>query len=160
MQIAIPHLFKANHDELHKKLNHAVILCDQTGRTARKVAQLLSLHPHFIKNEQYALAPLALLPALAEGNIFSEMAPVIGLADRLKRYLPEMLAENQIMEATLEELIKCATEEGHPEVVSFAAQFMQLSKMEDDILYPTAILIGEYLKLRLQEERQPAAYCA
>ncbi|MEI6946410.1 hypothetical protein V9K67_04350 [Paraflavisolibacter sp. H34] len=159
--MALPHSFKTNHDELLSRLNHAVILCDKTGRTARKVAQLLSLHPHFIKNEQYALAPLALLPALAEGNVLSDMTPVIGLADQLKRYLPEMLAENQIMEATLQELINNATEEDHPEVVSFACQLMQLAKMEDDILYPAAILIGEYLKLRLRDEQMvPAAACA
>ncbi|WP_018614579.1 hemerythrin domain-containing protein [Segetibacter koreensis] len=156
MKLNIPDSIKEEHNELHKTLEAATHLPGKTGEAAKKVARLL--HPHFVKEEQYALPPLALLLPLSEGNISSEMRGVIDESNKLKQELPKMLAEHKQIIAALEELIKAATEELYPEVIDFAERLQQHAKTEEEVFYPTSILIGEYLKLKLQEEVNEEEY--
>ena len=147
MEIKTPSTLRAEHDELHKMLKAATQLSGKTGEAAKVVAKLL--HPHFVKEEEYALPPLGLLSMLAEGKLSPEMQPVIAMTDKLKSELPEMLAEHRQIEEALQELLKVSKAENQVEVSSFAKQLMEHAKMEEVVSYPTAILIGEYLRLKL-----------
>jgi hypothetical protein len=49
----------------------------------------------------------------------------------------------------LRRLISAAKREKKPEHARFAEKLMLHAKTEEEVLYPAAILIGEYLKLRL-----------
>ena len=42
-----------------------------------------------------------------------------------------------------------ASAEHHPEVAAFAEKLMLHAQTEEEVSYPTAILIGEYIKLKL-----------
>ena len=148
MEFKTPTALHTEHEELHKMLKHATELPGKTGEAAKVVAKVL--HPHFIKEEEYALPPLGLLPMLAEGKILPEMEPVIAMTDKLKSELPEMLAEHKQIEEALQELLKVSKTENHPEATLFAEQLVEHAKMEEVVSYPTAILIGEYLKLKLK----------
>ena len=148
MEFKTPTALHTEHEELHKMLKDATQLPGKTGEAAKVVAKVL--HPHFIKEEEYALPPLGLLPMLAEGKILPEMEPVIAMTDKLKSELPEMLAEHRQIEEALQELLKVSKTENHPEATLFAKQLIEHAKMEEVVSYPTAILIGEYLKLKLK----------
>ncbi len=148
MEFKTPSALNTEHEALHEMLKDATQLPGKTGEAAKVVAKVL--HPHFIKEEEYALPPLGLLPLLAEGKVSPEMRPVITMTDKLKSELPEMLAEHRQIEAALQELLKASTDENHPEAASFATQLMEHAKVEEAVSYPTAILIGEYLKLKLK----------
>jgi hypothetical protein len=148
MEFKTPAALHTEHEELHKMLKHATQLSGKTGEAAKVVAEVL--HPHFVKEEEYALPPLGLLPLLAEGKILPEMKPVIAMTDKLKSELPEMLAEHKQIEAALQELLKASKAENHPDATLFAEQLLEHAKMEEVVSYPTAILIGEYLKLKLK----------
>lgn len=73
------------------------------------------LHPHFVKEEEYALPPLRLLARLAQGSITPEMKGAVTMTDRLKAELPEMLAEHREIVRALDELAKAAGEHGRVE---------------------------------------------
>ena len=88
-------------------------------------------------------------PMLAEGKILPEMKPVIAMTDKRKSELTKMLTEHKQIEAALLELLKASKAENHPEATLFAEQLLEHAKMEEVVSYPTAILIGEYLKLKL-----------
>lgn len=148
MEFKTPLTLKTEHEELHKMLKDATQLSGKTGEAARVVAKLM--HPHFIKEEEYALPPLGLLPMLAEGNISAEMKSVLTMTDKLKSELPEMLAEHKQIVAALQELVKVSKTENHMEVASFAEKLMLHARTEEEVSYPTTILIGEYLKLKLK----------
>ena len=126
-------------------LKQATLLSGKTGQAAKAVAELM--HPHFVKEEEYALPPLGLLTQLSSGKISEEMKQVIVMTDRLKKELPEMLAEHQQIVAALKVLIQHANTENHPEVKEFAEKLIQT---EEEVSYPTAILIGEYIKLKFK----------
>lgn len=147
MKFEIPASLKTEHKELHESLEKFTKMPGKTGMAAKEVAKIL--HPHFVKEEQYALPPLGLLTALAKGQTNTGMQEAVVMADKLKQDWQQMLTEHQQISASLETLQKAAKEEHHPEVVRFTESLKLHAKTEEEVLYPTAILIGEYLKLKL-----------
>ena len=108
------------------------------------------MHPHFIKEEEYALPPLGLLRSLSEGKITPEMAEVLTLTDKLKAELPQMLAEHTLIVAALERLSAAAEKAGKMEYVDFSNALMLHAQTEEEVAYPTSILIGEYVREKLR----------
>ncbi|MGH8403367.1 MAG: hemerythrin domain-containing protein, partial [Gammaproteobacteria bacterium] len=147
MKFEVPQSLIAEHQELHAELQHAIQSGGKTAEAAKAVAAVL--HPHFIKEEEYALPPLGLLPALASGEVFPDMAKVLPLTDKLKHDLPQMLNEHRIIVTALERLENAARAENKPEVKSFAQALMQHALVEEQVMYPAAILVGEYVRLKL-----------
>lgn len=152
MQLSIPASLKQEHDELHAELATATRAGGRTGRAALAVAELM--HPHFVKEEKYALPPLGLLAELARGEIVPEMRNVLPMTDALKSTLSSMLEEHRAIVASLETLVVAAIEEGHPEIAAFARRLMHHALMEEQVMYPAALLAGEYVRLRLASVAQ------
>lgn len=147
MEWQIPTPLKVEHEELHAELAKATTVAGKIGEAARTVAALL--HPHFVKEEEYALPPLGLLSLLAAGNVMPEMRDVLPMTDRLKAELPHMLGEHKAIVAALQTLVDAAQRENQMAYVHFAEKLMLHAQTEEEVLYPTAILIGEYLHLKL-----------
>ncbi len=89
----------AEHEELHAQLVKATKEGGEVGEAAKGVAELL--HPHFVKEEEYALPPLGLLSPLAEGKVLPEAEKVLPMTDRLKAEMHEMLGEHKKIVAAL-----------------------------------------------------------
>lgn len=147
MEFRIPKPLKEEHEELHAELVHATQVKGKIGEAAQAVAKVL--HPHFVKEEEYALPPLCLLRPLAEGKITPEMSGVFRMTDRLKTVLPQLLKEHKAIVAELENLADAAKKEKKPEYARFAEKMILHAKTEEEVLYPATILIGEYLKQKL-----------
>jgi hypothetical protein len=143
----VPSSLAHEHDELHIALDAAARLPGRTGETARTVVRIMQ--PHFIREQDYATPPLGLLPRIVEEKLTPTMAQVLPLTERLKAELPLMLEEHRAIVAALEELVDAARAEERPEVARFAQRLMLHAQIEEEILYPAAILVGEYLKLKL-----------
>ena len=148
MKFQIPTSLKLEHEELHAELARATKAGGKTGEAAKAVAAVL--HNHFLKEEEFALPPIGLLAPVARGEIDKEMRAVLTMTDRLKAELPEMLREHQAVVAALEELSAAAQKEKLPEHARFAEKLMLHAKTEEEVLDPAAVLIGEYLKLKLK----------
>lgn len=148
MEFNIPESLKAEHEELHAELVKAARAGGKTGDAAKAVAEIL--RPHFEKEEGYALPPLGLLPLLAEGKITIEMADVISMTERLKAEYPQMLKDHKLIVAALQNLLDVAIKDNMPEYAHFAEKLTLHAQIEEEVLYPASILIGEYLKLRLE----------
>lgn len=148
MDFKIPDSLKAEHEELHEELNKAMKAGGKTGAAAQVVAKVL--HPHFVKEEELAMPPLSLLPALAEGHLNAEMHQVLALSDKLKKELPQMLEEHQAIVAALQKLEEAGKTEGQPQAAHLADKLRLHAKTEEEVLYPAAVLVGEYLKLKLK----------
>lgn len=102
-----------------------------------------------MKEEEYALPPLCLLRPLAEGKVTPEMAGVFRMTDTLKSVLPQLLKEHKAIVAELESLAEAAKNEKRLEFARFAEKMILHAKTEEEVLYPATILIGEYLKQKL-----------
>lgn len=148
MKFEIPHPLKTEHEALHEMLRKATKEPGELGDAAKAVATLM--HPHFLKEETYALPPLGLLRDLAEGKVTPDMKEVLGLTDRLKADLGQMLAEHKSIVAALENLSVAANKAGKTEYTDFAKALMLHAQTEEEVSYPTAILIGEYVREKLR----------
>ena len=90
--------------------------------------------------------PLGLLPALAEGKVLPEMEAAVAMAHRLKADLGHMLQEHREIVVALEALKEAANSEGNAAAAHFAEKLKLHAQTEEEVLYPAAILVGEYLK--------------
>ena len=147
MTITIPAPLRAEHEALHRRLQEAAREPGAVGETAREVARLL--HPHFVREEEFALPPLGLLARVARGGVTGDMAEVLPMARRLEAELPAMLAEHRAIVAALERLVAAARAEGKPRYERFAEALIAHALTEEEILYPAAILLGRAVEAKL-----------
>lgn len=145
MTFQIPATLKAEHEELHRELVRATKAGGRTGEAAKTVAQLM--HPHFVKEEEYALPPLGILTAVASGKVEKSMVEVLKLTDKLEADLPRMLDEHRAILAALQRLVEAAKAENKADCVRFAESLMAHARTEEEVSYPAALLIGRYLKM-------------
>lgn len=150
---SIPQSLEMEHKELHEQLKEAIDSGGKTGDAAKGVAELL--HPHFEKEEEYAMPPLGLLTYLTTqkeakmtANAIQYQNTILIMTDKLKEDLPNMLDEHREIVDALEKLIDAANQENKPEYRYFAEKLKLHAQTEEEVLYPAAILIGEYLKLK------------
>ncbi|MCZ7658419.1 MAG: hypothetical protein M5U07_11440 [Xanthobacteraceae bacterium] len=147
MKFLIPEPLEGEHAELHAELVDATRAGGRVGEAAQAVAE--RLHPHFVREEELALPPLGLVATLAQGAIDPDMADVLRLTDKLETELPGMLAEHEEIVAALRHLVAAAETEQKPEYARFAEKLMLHARTEEEVLYPAAVLIGRYVKLKL-----------
>ena len=142
----IPKLLKSEHEALHATLAGATREEGALGAAAKRVASLL--HPHFVKEELFALPPLALLTQLARGEVTAEMEEVLPFTERLERELPGMLEEHKAIVGALEQLRAAAQAAHKPGYVQFADDLIRHAQTEELLQYPAAILVGRYIRAR------------
>lgn len=135
------------HRELRKILSKAMKAGGRTAVAADGVRRVL--YPHMRLEEAFAAPPLSLLPKLAAGEITPEMEKIIQVSEMLKLQLPRMLDQHRLIVTEVKGLLRAATEEGRHEYVQFAQKLIHHAQQEEEVLYPAAILVGEYVKLRL-----------
>lgn len=134
------------HGDLNAMLAAATNLGGTTGMAAARVEELMQAH--FRSEEEFAIPPLALLRPLAEGRTFTAAAPAaIAMSDRLKADWPRMLQEHKTIREALSVLAVEARVEQHPDVLLFVERLKRHALEEEEILYPAAILVGEYVKV-------------
>ncbi|HEX7784592.1 MAG TPA: hemerythrin domain-containing protein [Methylomirabilota bacterium] len=146
MTFRIPKPLTDEHEALHAQLVKLTRTRGKVGEAARAVAALL--HPHFVKEEEYALPPLGLLAGLAAGPPTAEMRQVLPLTDRLRAELPQMLDEHRTVLGALRRLAAAGRREKKPAAVRFAEALTLHAQSEEQVLYPAAILVGEYIRAR------------
>lgn len=148
MKTKIPESLKLEHEGLHSQLARATKVGGKIGEAAQLVAR--TMHSHFVSEEEFAIPPLGILSQLVEGKLNEDMKEILKMTDRLKAELPKMLEEHKAIVAALDKLVKAAQEDNKPEYAAFAEKLKLHAKTEEEVTYPTALLIGEYLKLKFK----------
>jgi iron-sulfur cluster repair protein YtfE (RIC family) len=142
MPMEVPVSLKSGHQAITATLKHAMREAGAVGEAARKLGQVLD--GHMLLEEKFALRPLGLLQALGRGEKPSDLAEAATVVKGLRREMPRMLDEHRQIGELLRVLAKAAEAEGKPEYVAFAEDLMVHAHLEEDVLYPAALLIGAY----------------
>ncbi len=150
VELKTPTSLKHEHQELHAELVAATKAGGKTGAAAEAVA--LALHPHFVKEEEYAMPPLGLLAQMVKGEVPPDSGAVIAMTDKLKNDLTHMLHEHKTIVIQLHRLMEAAQSEKKDGYVHLAEKLILHAQTEEEVLYPAAILIGEYLKLKTRRK--------
>lgn len=146
MKLKIPESLTVEHQELHADLAEAARAGGAVGEAAQAVAKVL--HAHFAREEQIALPPLGLLRPLSEGGWNPEMADVLALTDALRRELPRMIEEHRTLVGALKALGSVAGQHDRAEYAWLAEQLILHARTEEDVMYPAALLVGDYVRLK------------
>lgn len=147
--LTTPSSIRGEHQHLHDDLAEALAAGGTTAAAAKEVETVLM--PHFAEEEQYAMPPLSLLQILAEGRepTDAQAHEAIRMTDKLRVNYPRMLAEHKQITAALGQLATAAKQENNPRQAQFAEALILHAQNEEQILYPAALLLGRYLKLKM-----------
>jgi hypothetical protein len=142
-----PDSLLADHDELHRALARLSAEPGPLGALAGEVEVLLLAHA--AREEALALPLLALLPALAAGEMPPDAARVVAIARDLSREMPQFLDEHIAIVGRLARLLEMGQEIDRPDAVAVASSVIRHAELEEQVLYPAAILAGEIITARL-----------
>jgi hypothetical protein len=145
----VPVAIKKEHENILNLLKNFVSLQDSAGGAARKLENLVQ--HHFAEEEDYVLPPLGLLPLLANGTIPEQSKEIIALTQKLKENMDHLSAEHQMIKAYISELKEVAPKERLPDIIKFENEVSTHAMTEEEIYFPAAMLVGEYLKLKSVE---------
>ena len=145
MDMPIPKTLTDTHRDVKRGLARAVEAGGRTGQAAKEAAKLL--RPHMEREERLVLPLLALLEPLARRTLQPDAREVLPLLEALKDELPEMLREHGFILPALETLAAAGRSERHGEVIKLCHDLEIHARAEEEILYPAAVLAGEYVRL-------------
>ena len=143
----LPSVLTMQHEAIRDELSRATEAGGQTAKAAWQVTRVL--FPHIYREELFAVEPLLLLPQLARGEFTPDMEGILAQTEVLKAELPRMLEEHKAIVTALQKLLKAATAESLTGYARLAQKLILHAQTEEEVLYPAAILVGEYVKLRL-----------
>jgi hypothetical protein len=114
------------------------------AKAGKRVAELCL--PHFEHEETSVFPILALLPHLAPEHLRPEMMDVMPLISAFRAKHDAVNEHHQSILVAIEELRQVAHKEKNREFAEFAYNLRVHESIEDEVIYPTVILIGNYLK--------------
>lgn len=139
----MPSSILREHESLLQKIDEIARLQDSTGIKAKELSGLMK--NHFQEEEDFVFPSLGLLPSLAEGTLPAQIPDIIMMIERFEDESAHMSAEHQLIKALMDELLRLATKEAHPEVRVLAEALHKHALIEEEVLFPTVVLIGAYL---------------
>lgn len=141
---AIPLSLLEEHAELYTSFEAAARVSGETGPAARRVIALRTRHVE--KEHRIAYPLLRLLPMLGKGPVEPWMTELLPLADQLRTALPDLKREHVEIVHALDALHTAAWAEGHPEYAFLAQRLKHHIRIEEEILYPAALVTAEYVR--------------
>ena len=144
MKPEIPKSIKNGHKNLSSELKAIMDIRGEIGEKAKILDDIMALH--FNKEEEYALPPLGFLLALSEDHWEIDSMAAIKMADRLKSKLSELKKDHENILIALHNLKIVGEQENNTDVKQFVKDLKLHASIEDQVLYPATILIGNYLK--------------
>lgn len=146
--LKIPDSMVEEHQEIFSRLAKVASQGDETGRA---VGRLLSvLHPHFEIEDELAMPLLGALLPLSTGQSGIDLIKVIDLGEELQQKLPSMRSEHKKIGALIRMARKQATIAKDAKAISILKVLEHHAKIEEEVLYPAAIVAGKAAKALTQ----------
>jgi hypothetical protein len=141
----VPPSIREEHAALREALARGSREPGAIGAAVRELSA--RMEPHFVKEEELALPPLSVLPALASGRPVPNQARILDLATRLEAELPTMIAEHRSIGEAVEAMVAAADAADRPDVAELGEEILHHARSEEEITYPAAVLVGRYLRV-------------
>lgn len=147
----MPASIKAEHESLLYQIRTFAQFPDSTGIVAKKLQELME--HHFSEEENYVLPQLGLLDGLTRAELPQESDEIIKLTEQFKSQRQHISAEHQMIKAHLNELSNAAEYNSH-DIKSFLLEVEKHAALEEEILFPASILVGDYLAIKSQLKKE------
>ncbi len=147
VRLTTPKSLQLSHDEACAELVCAATEGGPIEIAAERLAQLCL--PHFEREEKFVFPILSLLPELTRGNLRPEMAEVLPLVSEFMAMQAALDKQHQSIQAAIDALLLACHREKNTKFAEFAFSLRVHERMEDEIIYPAVLLIGNFLRERL-----------
>ncbi|MBI2960586.1 MAG: hemerythrin domain-containing protein [Betaproteobacteria bacterium] len=146
-KIDAPKALLLGHDEVRAELVRAATEYGPVGLAAKRLAQICL--PHFEREEKCVFPVLALLPHLARGELRPDMASVLPLVSDFTARYDAIGMQHDSIHAAIDDLLQAAHREKKREFAEFAYNLRVHERIEDEVIFPTVLMIGQYLREKL-----------
>ncbi len=144
----IPQSLAVEHQDTLDQLTNLGRRHGPVGVAARKALELFKRH--MARENEFILPPLTLLPYLADGKVTPDMKWAIAMADRVKAEREQIYQEHTQITDAMNALATAARAARDSEALAFAQSAVADSLNDSEIGEPMAIVIGDYVRLKLQ----------
>ena len=145
--IPSPTSLRLSHDDVRAELVRATLEGGQIAAAAKRLASLCL--PHFDVEEKFTCPALGLLPDLIKGMVRPEMVAVLPLICDFSAKHAALDHQHESIQCAIDALLVAAHEEKNRDVAAFAHNMRVHEKIEEEVIYPTVIMIGNYVRERL-----------
>jgi hemerythrin superfamily protein len=146
-KLNVPDALLRGHDEARAVFVRATMEGGRIATAARRVAQLCL--SHFEHEENGVFPVLALLPDLRQGDVRPEMMEVMPLITAFKSKHAAVDSHHHLIMSAIEVFVQAARKEKNREFVRLAHHLSAHERIEDEVIFPTVVLIGKYLQEKL-----------
>lgn len=147
-KLDVPKALQRDHDEARTEFVRAGTEGGRIARAGKRVAQLCL--PHFEHEEKSVFPVLALLPYLVSENLQPEMMDVMPLISDLHAMQDAISDHHRAIVAAIDELMQAAHKQKNREFAEFAHNLKNHEDIEAEVIYPTVMLIGNYLREKFE----------
>lgn len=141
-----PSALRNEHVELRELLIAAAREPGAIGEAARRAERLFAEHAR--REERLVFPLLAMLPNVAMGKPHARQGEALAIAQELEGSLANLMAEHEVIAGALEVLMAAAKQANRADLGELAARILDHARLEESVLYPAALVLGKYLRLR------------
>jgi hypothetical protein len=145
MKTYVPKALAQQHGGIRGRLSRAVEAGGRTGEAAGALARILL--PHMDREDRLVFPALAILEGLARRTETPDPAVVLRRHEDLKTALPDLLRDHGFIVGALETLAAAARDEGKTAIADLSRDLIEHARLEEEILYPAAVLVGDYVRV-------------
>jgi hypothetical protein len=151
--LTIPQSIRFEHAAIIERLTKEAALPTAPGMVARKA--LAVIKDHFAREEEFVFPPLGLLDEIAEGRLPDDatIKIAIEMAERTKKSRASFYQDHVTITSLMNELRESATKMRETDLVAFASSIAAHNLNEIEVVQPTTVMIGEYLRSKLPASR-------
>ena len=141
-----PRALRNEHIELRELLIAAAKEPGAIGEAAARAERLFAEHVR--KEEKLVFPLLAMLPNVAMGKPHAQQGQALDLSRDLDAALQDLMAEHEVIAGALELLVAAAKKSDRADLGEVAARILDHAHLEESVLYPAALVLAKYLRLR------------
>jgi iron-sulfur cluster repair protein YtfE (RIC family) len=141
VKLKVPESLREEHEAFIDGLKSRSKSKGETGVALRRLLKLLE--PHVEKEDELVLPLLGALQGMADGLPFENPSPVMRSYEKYAGQYANMFAEHLPIRQALKRAKTAARREGHEDIVEILDALAHHSRVEEEVLYPAALLIGK-----------------
>lgn len=149
--LQVPQSIRHQHEQIVSRLAAFAKEKGRVGAAASKA--LVFLKDHYAKEQAFVLPPLGLLSRIAKGEVSKDMEPAIAMADRARAALSDFQKDHAQITSLMNELIEAGENSRNEELVQLATWIASQSLNDMEVVQPTVIIIGNYVREKLSKGR-------
>jgi iron-sulfur cluster repair protein YtfE (RIC family) len=146
-----PRSLDEEHEELMSSLREFSLSKGETGKSVFELMEVLQ--PHFEKEQKIVMPLLGSISELVSGEKITNLSEIANAQAPLLKEYETMFEEHSQVRTLIMKAEKAAREDGREDVIDLLEGLAHHARIEEEVLYPSALLAGTLAKCLLSPEQ-------